>query len=102
MLSTSLSHNISSYNSEWSSKYLNFILASYYHRILIIQKLTKQNNITLREFDNFLKGSNAGAYANLDMVSIKGVKWIQIWRKYNIQIIKPSLYNLLTKLFKKY
>lgn len=81
-------------------KLLCAFLASYYWSVLVIQKLTPENNENLRSLDNALKAWDRELYQELDAVRCLGVKYIRHWRRTGKAAIPSGLYGTLRKIFK--
>lgn len=77
-------------------------IASYYWSILVIQKLNKENNLSLEKFDERLKKWDDDIYSEVSKVKCLGVTYIKYWRLTKKQLIPTSIYCWLRRLSSKY
>ena len=77
-------------------------IASYYWSILVIQKLNKENNLSLEKFDERLKKWDDDIYSEVSKVKCLGVTYIKYWRLTKKQLIPTSIYCWLRQLSGKY
>lgn len=78
-------------------EYLLQVITPYYHTLLVLQNLTKENQIKLKELDTRIKGFDTNLYNRLNSVKCKYIPYIKIWRKYNLSIIPSKVYRCLKK-----
>lgn len=74
--------------------------SSYYWSILVIQRLTPENNKKLLQLDKRLKTWDFELYQELDTVKCLGIEYIKHWRKTGRAIIPSGPYRVLRKLLK--
>lgn len=75
--------------------YMTHAIATYYHIILVLQKLTKSNKMRLIEFDKKVKRYDSNLYKLLNKVKCMGIPYIYFWRTFHLSIIPSNIYKLL-------
>ena len=68
----------------------------------MIQKLNKENNLSLEKFDERLKKWDDDIYSEVSKVKCLGVTYIKYWRLAKKQLIPTSIYCWLRRLSSKY
>lgn len=79
------------------SEYLSHIMSSYYHALLVLQKLTKENKSKLKSLDKRIKEFNPHLYNLLNAIKCIGIPYIKVWRKFHFSIIPSSIYRKLKR-----
>lgn len=79
------------------SEYLIQVIASYYHALLVLQRLTKENKSKLESLDIRIKKYNSHLYNLLDTIKCMGIPYIKIWRRFHFCIIPSSIYRKLKR-----
>lgn len=77
---------------------LTYTIASYFHILLILKFLSKEDKNILLELDQRIQQFNTNIYIQLNKIKCLGLPYIYIWRKYHFQIISPLLYRTLKKI----
>lgn len=81
-------------------KILTFTFSGYYHILLVLSYLNSDSRVLLFDLDSRIWDSSSVLYEELSKVKCLGLPYIKMWRKFNLQIIKPWFYLILKKVFR--
>lgn len=79
-------------------RYVAYVLACLYHNLLVLQPLTDETRNALVSLDEKVKIFDADVYEILNGYRCMYLRYIYIWRKWNVQCVNPWLYHKLFKL----
>lgn len=86
--------------SQACERYAGFVLATYYHTLLVLQPLSEMNKLEIENLDLCLYNKYRNLYNITEEYKCLGFRYIHYWRKYKIQIIPSKLYYFLKRIFK--
>lgn len=87
---------------KWQQDFITFIIAGYYHILLVFQKLNQSTKVKLTEFEDMIYSYDPEIYERVGKIKCMGMMYIKIWRKYHLQIISPAIYFFIRRLIKTY